>query len=367
MRFTVQGLKGLAKGGGPRRIVFEDSGLAVRVGANGSLSWLWRYDDAGGVRRQLALGRWPSVSLVEARQRQAAARLEVERGGDPAARARVERAGDTFAALWAHYETHRLPRLAEKTRAEYARQYRVDLAPAWAGRRAAEITRRDVSALVLQIKARAEKAQADSNGTMANRVRALISAVFAHGVEHGIVESNPAHGLKALTDYRPRERILTPDEIRALWGSCGTVPAALKFALVTGQRIGAVALMGPGEVSEGLWTVPRADGRKLRRANIVPLSGLALALLPELRAIRVDSGATWCQRNAAGWRPHDLRRTALTGLRELGVSEEVASRIAGHRPATLLGQVYDQGTHLDEIRTALGRWADRLSEMLQGI
>ncbi len=358
MRFTQQFLKGLAKPGGKRRIVFEDSGLAVRVGANGSLSWLWRYDDTNGVRRQLALGSWPAVSLVEARQLQAAARLERARGGNPGAR------GDTFANLWAHFEANRLPALAEKTRAEYARQYRVDLAPAWGKRKAKEITRRDVSELVLQVKARALKGQADSNGTMANRVLALAGAVFAHGVAHGIVESNPAHGLKAVVTYRPRERILTPEEIRALWGSCGAIPAALKFALVTGQRIGAVALMAPGEVVEGLWTIPVADGRKLRRPNRVPLSGLAAALLPELRPLRVDSAAAWCQRNGAGWRPHDLRRTALTGLRELGVSEETAGRIAGHRPATLLGQVYDRGSHLDEIRAALNLWAGRLSEIV---
>jgi hypothetical protein len=55
-----------------------------------------------------------------------------------------------------------------------------------------------------------------------------------------------------------------------------------------------------------------------------------------------------------------LRRTALTGLRDLGVTEETASRIAGHAPSTVLGRVYDQSTQLEPKRRALESWADEL-------
>jgi integrase len=365
MRFTQQFLKGLAKPQPGRRVVYEDSGLAVRVGKTGTVAWLWRYDTPAGVRRQLGLGSWPAVSLAEARQLQAAARLEVERGGDPAARGR--QAGETVADLWLHFEAHRLPALAARTRAEYARQYQADLAPAWARRKAADVTRRDVSDLVLQVKARAlATGRAGATGSAANRLLALAGALFAHGLEHGLVSENPAAGLKGVVAYHPRERILSPAEIRDLWPRPGSIAACLRFALLTGQRIGAVAAMQPGEVDlpGRLWTVPADDGRKLKKPNQVPLSPLALELLPSLAPCRVDSASSWCQRAGLSWRPHDLRRTALTGLRELGVSEETAGRIAGHRPATVLSRVYDKGAHLDELRHALNLWADQIQQWL---
>ncbi len=367
LRFSTQFLKGI-KPDGTRRAVYEDSGLAIRIGANGSVTWFWRYDTPGGTRRQFGLGTWPAVSLAEARQLQAAARLAVERGEDPAALARAKRIGDTVGDLWDHFAEHRLPQLAERTRGEYSRQFARDLAPTWGKRKAKDITRRDVSELILKVKARSlATGRADASGSAANRLLSLASSLFAHGLEHGLVEENPAAGLKGVVSSNVRERVLTQEEMRDLWARRGSIAAALRFALLTGQRIGAVVAMQPGEVdlAAGLWTVPADEGRKLKKPNPIPLSPLALELLPALAKVRVDSCSTFCQRAGVGWRPHDLRRTALTGLRDLGVSEEAASRIAGHRPATVLARVYDQGTHLDELRHALNRWADRVKECVR--
>ena len=61
--------------------------------------------------------------------------------------------------------------------------------------------------------------------------------------------------------------------------------------------------------------------------------------------------------NIAGASTHDLRRTCLSGLMELG-HDTVAERIAGHVPRHLLGRHYDRASRLDAMRAGLEQWAN---------
>jgi integrase len=53
---------------------------------------------------------------------------------------------------------------------------------------------------------------------------------------------------------------------------------------------------------------------------------------------------------------HDLRRTCLSGLIELG-HESVADRIAGHVPRHVMGRHYDRSKRLDAMRDGLEAWS----------
>ena len=134
-----------------------------------------------------------------------------------------------------------------------------------------------------------------------------------------------------------------------------------------------------------LWIIP-ADRTKSGRETEVPLSSLALEILDALPLfasgdkIATDSAAfvfttTSGRRPVSGfskmkartddlsdvtnWRLHDLRRTARTGLAELGVPQIVAEKVLNHSERNLLVKTYDRHEYSVEKADALARWSSR--------
>ena len=71
----------------------------------------------------------------------------------------------------------------------------------------------------------------------------------------------------------------------------------------------------------------------------------------------------------AHWSAHDLRRTAVTRMAELGVSPIVLGHVINHRSVTKAGvtlSVYSQYDYSKEKRAALELWADRLEGIVAG-
>jgi site-specific recombinase XerD len=58
---------------------------------------------------------------------------------------------------------------------------------------------------------------ADRGGVCANRARTPIQRMFTFGIEKERVESNPVYGVKRLYAEQPRERVLSEEEVLALW------------------------------------------------------------------------------------------------------------------------------------------------------
>jgi integrase len=200
---------------------------------------------------------------------------------------------------------------------------------------------------------------------------------------------------------RERERVLSDDEIPAIWPHLsGTFGAMVKVLLLTAQRRNEVARMAWREIDhDGVWTIP-AERYKTKRANFVPLSKVALAVIeaqPKIEgcefvfAARARSGkgrgaepASWCAFsgfsktkpaldkviNAANggtalpnWTLHDLRRTAKTLMVRAGVRPDISERVLGHVIAGVEG-VYDRHSYLGEKRDALEKLAAEIDRIL---
>jgi integrase len=62
------------------------------------------------------------------------------------------------------------------------------------------------------------------------------------------------------------------------------------------------------------------------------------------------------------WVLHDLRRTAVTMMAEIGVPphvvEAVVNHVSGHKSG--VAGIYNRATYASEKRAALQRWADQL-------
>jgi integrase len=373
-----------------RYIIWADHGLGVRVSPKGKKSFVYMYR-VDGKARFMTLGDYPKMTLADAHKAHAEARKKVEQGIDPGAEAVVERAEErqapTVAVLAAEYlEKWAKPR--KRSWREDERILKKDVLPEWGRRKAREITRRDVIRLLDGIVDRGA-------GIMANRTLATIRKMFNFAVSRDIVPVSPCQAVRAPAPEQRRDRVLTADEIRALWHGLegakrmaeGT-KLALKLQLVTAQRKAEIVSAAWQEIdfTDKWWTIP-PEKTKNKMAHRVPLSPLALELLqaakkisgdspwlfPSLQTARhitpeaVDHALRRAGLEALGFTfvPHDLRRTAASHMTGMGISRLVVSKILNHVERGVTA-VYDRHSYDNEKRQALEAWCYRLHNIIQG-
>ena len=161
--------------------------------------------------------------------------------------------------------------------------------PAWAAE-TTSIKRRDVAALLDHIE--------DNGGpVMATEVARLLRGISNwYSTRNDDYVSPVTRGMRrSSTKERARERILSDDEIRAMWGAADkhdVFGALIKMLLLTGQRREKVATMRWQDVSvDGVWTIP-AEAREKGNARELVLPDAALEIIrarPRLNQIPTSS------------------------------------------------------------------------------
>lgn len=215
--------------------VREPGGLGLWVYPSGKKTWVYTYT-VDGRKFRLKLGEYPRVGLAEARKLVVAAKAEIAQGINPQRakrekRQEVKRQGLTVRDLVrAYIERWAKPR--KRSWAEDARRLRADVVRAWGARRASEITRADVRELLDEVMERGPYA--------ANRLFATMRKLFNWAVEVDLLEASPCWQVRMPARERPRERVLTPEEIRAFWW------ALEGFSEVGGGRLPAHGRGAPG-------------------------------------------------------------------------------------------------------------------------
>jgi integrase len=359
------------------------SGLGLRVSPGGRKTWVLMYRHLARKRR-LTLGTYPPLSLADARNAARTQLAKVQMGHDPAAIKHEAHAADTFSALADRYILeHAVPKKKPRSVAEDRKILKRDLLPAWGSRKAGEIRRRDVIALVDAVAARGARIQA-------NRTLALISTIFNFGVAKEVVEVNPAYRVPKPGLERQRDRVLNESEIHRLWDALDMerpiIAAIFKLALLTSQRFGEVCGMTWDEVDleSGWWTI-KAERAKNNLAHRVPLGGVALSILRDLGTQRL--GAVFVfpgrrngqplgnlqkpmkrlkTRTGIDFKFHDLRRTAASHMTGLGIPRLVVSKILNHVESGITA-VYDRHGYDAEKRSALEKWEGHLLEIVNQV
>jgi integrase len=181
-----------------------------------------------------------------------------------------------------------------------------------------------------------------------------------------------------------RERVLTQEELRALWlaladPSIGAFAGIVKLLLLTGARrteIGGLHWSEVDLIRKSIVLSPKRT--KNNHSHSLPLSRQAetiLAAQPRQSdfVFGVKSFQDWSRAKylldqrvrIAPWRLHDLRRSAATYMAELGVQphhiEAVLNHLSGHK-ASVAG-IYNRAKYADEMRSALQRWADHVDKI----
>jgi integrase len=354
-------------------------GLALRVSYGGARAWVYFYR-VHGKQRRMTLGRYPAMTLADARAEWQNARRTVGIGEDPARRKTT--ADNSFGGV--ADEWLKRDQANNRSRGEVERILNRDVKPEWSGRPIEDIRRRDVLDLIDAIADRGAV-------TLARRVHAHIHRLFRWAVGRGIIDANPAADVPKPGAVVKRDRVLSDAEVATVWTAAGELGwpfcHVIRLLMLTGARRDEIGALTWAEVRED--RIELAGQRtKNGEPHTIPLSSASCDIIESLprisdsRFVFTTTGTTpisgWSRakqlldREAARlnhgtalppWRLHDLRRTTATGLQRLGVALPVIEAVLGHISGSRAGVVgiYQRYSFDDEKRIALDAWARRLT------
>lgn len=393
VRLTDQLLKSLLNNPPTRRIEYQDTylrGLGVRASPERTVGFFIRRRLRDRTRVRVAIGRYPDVSLSDARKKATSIAGLVAEGQDPR-RPQGILFGDLARSYFEKVHTKKSAELWQEERRVYER----DIAPAWAELPAHQIEPIDVLSLLTEIFDRVRASgRRNARGTIAIYTRKLIRRIFKHGlilkaVSHNPVDLIPPDELKAARS-QPRRRVLSDSEIRTIWpvwDSAGDTGAAFQVILLSGQRPHSeIARLQWKDIEDpaaedGSWCdIPIT---KSRRPNRIFLPPFVFNLLPQRTRSqwvfkkpaqpdsRVDlQGAMRNMRAQCGihdWTPHDLRRTAATGWARLGTEKHIIDILLNHGPRSVADRHYIWFKYQSQVREAALRWSDHISDLVSNL
>ena len=355
------------------------SGLGLRVLKSGSRSWVVRYR-VGKRQRVITLGKIAVLSPAQARAKAGEILAKARLGQDSQAEILTEKAsaGSLLGDLVTNYIEQHVERVQRpRTQIETKRHLLKHWKP-FHRIAIADVTHQMVAEHLGKLERR-------SGPVARNRARSSLSRLFSWAMQEGFSDQNPV-GDTAKRPERARERILSRDELSAIWHATdepGDHNAIVRLLLLTGQRRQEVGGMGRQEVDleKAIWVIP-SERTKNRRAHEVPLSPLAVEVLIALvegtdRAFVFGLGdgpfSGWSRAKARldrkcgveNWTLHDLRRTFVTELAEMGVMPHVIEAIVNHTSGHKAGiaGVYNRATYAGEKRAALDQWSEEIGQM----
>ncbi len=376
--------------------VREGHGFAIRVLPSGVKRFEYIYS-VDGKRRILHLGNYPAVTLAEARDKYMEAAQKAAKGVDPQNELQVLDNEPTVEDLAKLYLKHIEGHLVARSVTHQTRSITRDVLPVIGNKRVTDIRRRDAIHLIESI--------AKRTPGQARNVLLHARTMFTYALHRELIEYNPFSGVGAAVPKAAptsRERVLEYPETKKLWEALWMGPEtsfvrrAMLLVLVTGQRPGEVVGMHSRELTIGVgksrcdecrrcgwWTIPK-ERSKNGRENRVYLTPLAMQLIVPLKGYLFPAG-----RGASGplltntlahhiskvlkpeylgldrWTPHDLRRTAATGLAALGCTDEIIDAIQNHKKKGVVA-TYNRYRYDKEKEEWLTGWSNFLIELLEG-
>jgi integrase len=352
-------------------------GLILRVGAR-RRTWQYRVRVGGRYDRR-PLGHFPGVGLTEARD---AARSLVDRldsGAPPAPPPQHPRsaAALTLGGLIDRYEKMRQrERTRVKTLPAAMTVLRRCLKP-WLDLPAAQFTKADLRA------ARDIVAERDAT-VQANRLLGYVGPVLRWAAGDDLIPVNFTPDIRRSSEEK-RKRKLSQKEITAIWRACKefehssaarSFSRLVRFLLVTAQRRDEGASLRHRDIVKGIW---RQEQNKSDRPHELRLPKLALSLIgegdpDELMFAGRGGGkiSGWSKLKLAldkasgvtGWRLHDLRRTAASGMQEAGAANSVVQLVLNHAIPGV-GAVYLHAQLEKEKAEALEAWSQALIRIVE--
>ena len=375
--------------------VSDTGGLHLLITPAGGKLWRWKYR-FGGTEKLMALGRYPEVSLSDARERRDAARRKLASGVDPMAERMAKKTAvivatehtfEKIAGRWLeHWKGNKSARHVATTR----NRLRVNVYPVLGSCPVAEIEPMELVELAKRIEARGAS-------DMAKRILQIVGMVLRYAVAHGFSKRNPASEIRPSDILKPTRKTNMaridakelPTLLRAIEVYEGRQLTRLAIKLMALTFVRTSELIGARwdefDFEAMRWSIPAAR-MKMQTPHIVPLSRQAIEVLELLRTISGDEQLTFpgeqeptkpmsnmtilkaLERMGYKGRMtgHGFRGLASTILHEQGYNHDHIELQLAHAPRNAVSAAYNHALYLEPRAKMMQDWADFLEQTQRG-
>ncbi|GHU18723.1 integrase [Betaproteobacteria bacterium] len=385
-----------AKPAEKRQTMFDGGGLYLEVSPAGGKLWRLKYR-FDGKEKLLALGKYPEVTLKDARERRDEARKLLANGTDPGAvkkaqkAAKLERAANTFEAVAAKWFEKWKTEVTIKTATNQWDRLAKHIMPFLGDCPIADIDAPKILAALRPLEAR-------GTGDTLDKAKMAISLIMRFAVQNGWAQGDPVPSLRGAFKAAPEKHmaaIIDPMKFGQLLRDIDRYPGSP--SVTSALKLLPLAFCRPGELRAMLWAdidLDKAEWKytasKTRTEHLVPLARQAVAILTELFPItghdktgfvfpgmrpgRMLSDAALnaalrtlgydTQTEVTG---HGFRATARTLLaEELGFDPLIIEHQLAHRVPDNLGTAYNRTRYLPQRKAMMQTWADYLDKLKAG-
>ncbi len=289
----------------------------------------------GKERRLKTIGRYPKVSLKEARTKA----LSLLNDVNPAPG--TETAQEVISIYLTHCEQRNRPRTVK----DYTRL----LNSYFPKGKLSEITK---DTLIRKLQSLSHKPGEQFH------VSAVFQTFLNWSVHNSYLVTNPLAGLRKQGSLNKRDRVLADNELKAVWECLGNEPfsAVVKLMILTGQRRSEALHIS---IDDGMAVIPK-EYTKNGIEHVFPVGGFTLK---HFRSVTFNG---WSKSKArldkqcgiTEWTLHDLRRTYATNHARLGTPIHVVEKLLNHISGSFGGivGVYQKYQYQDEMREAVQRY-----------
>ncbi|RAH99702.1 integrase [Acuticoccus sediminis] len=379
--------------------VSDRDGMYVVVQPSGAI--VFRYDyRLNGRRETLTLGRYGSdgLSLARAREKLIDAKRAISEGRSPAQEKQHDKRRLKEAKRFGEFgeKWFQESRMADSTRAMRRSIYERDVLPTFRNRLLTEITPDDLRMMCGKVKDRGAPATAV-------HVRDIVKLIFAFAILHGEKVANPADevGPASIATFVPKDRSLSPAEIRVMLGQLEHVPTlptirlGMKLFLLTMVRKSELqdATWDEVDFENAVWSIPK-ERMKRSKAHNVYLSQQAVDIFIALKTCagnsryvlpsRYDADAPMsratfnrittavvvrAKKEGLPLEPftvHDLRRTGSTLLNELGFNSDWIEKCLAHEDGRSSRGIYNKAEYEHQRRHMMQEWSNLVDAWVLG-
>lgn len=370
--------------------VTDERGLYVEVFPTGGVVWRFRYR-LNGKTEKVTLGKYPALTLKNARIKRDEAAQAAAMGTSPAEQKQLAKVAEADKTTVAEFGERFFREMVAKDRKDVTipRRY-LDKAilPAIGSKAVRDVTTEDVRAIIW-------KKKDEGFDAAAGNIRGVLKRLFDYATTAGLVTVNPVLALPMRHVHRAkaRERALTPEEIRKFLKAAfesnirRQFKIALHLILLTMVRKSELLLARWEHVDfeQAEWHIP-AEHSKTGKPHIVFLSRQSVALFKELQALAGGSLLVLPGRGSLtktfahnainqalkvalqgqdipAFTVHDLRRTASTLLHETGWPSDVVEKALNHTLGGVRG-VYNRAEYAPQRQEMLQFWADYIDQLM---
>ena len=391
MPLTDTALKAL-KPKGKSYTAADDRGLYVEVFPTGGIAWRYRYR-LNGKLEKLTLGKYPALSLKNARIKRDAAATKVAMGESPARQKQLAKVAAADLTTVAEFAARYFREIQAKDRKDNTMPRRYldkDILPFIGEKPMRDVSTADIRSMIWRKKDHGFDAAA-------GQIRGVLKRLCDYAVTCGLLRTNPVMALpmRHVHKAKARERALSPDEIRVFLKAAfesnirRQFKIGLHLILLTMVRKSELLLARWPDVNlvEAEWHIP-AENSKTGKPHIVYLSRQAVGLFKDLYVLAGGSQLVMPGRGSLtkpfahnaintalktalqgqdipAFTIHDLRRTASTLLHENGWASDVVEKALNHTIGGVRG-VYNRAEYAGQRRDMLQFWAGFIEDLVSG-